>query len=212
MKFLHTTCFLFLTILLLPMAQAISAEVHWQEIKDLTAYNLEDVQGNLVQGIHFADGQGEGLVLLTESDTLEEIDEYENEVKSKELYAYGYRLVERNAHLMWRITDFTRLCDLDGFEAAFITEGLTFTDLDNNGIAEIWVPYVLSCRGDIGPMTMKIIMYEGAQKYAVRGETRARVFEDEYAGGECTLDDSFTSASPEFSTFARQLWDNHKNY
>lgn len=203
---------LFFTILLLPITQAMGAEVRWQELGDITAYNVEEVHGSLVQGIHFTDGHGDGLVILTESGTIEEIDEYGYEVKSKDIYAYGYRLVEGEAHFMWRITDFTRLCDLDGFVADFITEGLTITDLDNNSIAEIWIPYVLSCRGDIGPMTMKIIMYEGAQKYAVRGETRARIFENEYAGGECTLDNSFTSASPEFSTFARQLWDNHKNY
>ena len=206
MKPLLTIPLLLSTILLLFTTQAMAAEVRWQEIKNFTVYNLEEVHGGLVLGIHFVDGQGEGLVILAKSATIEEINEYGYEVKSKDLYAYGYRLVEREAHLVWQIIDFTRLCDLDGFEATFITEGLTFTDLDNNGIAEIWVPYVLSCRGDIGPMTMKIIMYEGAQKYAVRGETRARVFENEYAGGEYTLDDAFASGPEVFSTFAKNLW------
>jgi hypothetical protein len=54
-------------------------------------------------------------------------------------------------------------------------------------------------------------MYEGSRKYAVRGETRSRVYENEYAGGDYTLDAAFASGPPEFASFARELWEQYKN-
>ena len=209
MKAFLTTCLTCLSLWSLLAAPAKAAEVNWQEIKDLTTYNLEEVQGNLVQALLFTDGQGQGLVVLTESAIIQELDEYGYEIQSKDIYAYGYRLVESKAHLIWRLTDFTRHCDLDGFDAAFIVEGLKLTDLDNNGIAEIWVPYILSCQGDPGPMTMKIIMYEGAQKYALRGQTRSWVTMDLREGGENNPDQAFISGPAEFLSFARDLWNEH---
>ncbi|GAB1409546.1 hypothetical protein MASR1M90_07000 [Desulfovibrionales bacterium] len=186
--------------------KAMGLEVDWKEIDDIANYTLDNVHGHLVKGFHFADGMGEGLVLLTESGIITEMDEYENEVQSKDIYAYAYRLVEQDAHLVWRIMDFTRQCDLDGFDASFIVEGVKFTDLDSDGVAEIWVPYVLSCRGDPGPMTMKIIMYEGVQKYALRGVTNSWISLQERAGGEYSYDDAFAAGPREFLRFAQGLW------
>ena len=39
------------------------------------------------------------------------------------------------------------------------------------GVAEISIPYVSICRGGMDPGVMKIIMYEGSTKYALRGST-----------------------------------------
>ncbi len=45
------------------------------------------------------------------------------------------------------------------------------TDLNNNGKAETSIIYYLSCRSDTSPSTMKFIMKEGRQKFALRGKS-----------------------------------------
>jgi hypothetical protein len=132
--------------------------------------------------------------------------------RSKELFAYRYLLKKGGApKQVWRVTDFVRDCELDGMTVSFIADAFCVTDLNKNGEAEIWMAYILNCAGDPGPMTMKIIMYEGGKKYAVRGNTRSLVTENEYAGGEYTLDAAFASGPAVFSAFAKELWEKYKN-
>jgi hypothetical protein len=60
------------------------------------------------------------------------------------------------------VNDFIKDCMVD-IDAAFKKNSLKVTDLDKNGIAEIWVMYEMACKGDVSPSDLKIIMYEGKQ-------------------------------------------------
>ena len=66
--------------------------------------------------------------------------------------------------------------------------------------------YVTVCHGDVSPLLMKIIMYEGAKKYAVRGTTYIEYGEEEMRGGKFTLDDAFRNGPAAFRKYAEQLW------
>jgi len=43
------------------------------------------------------------------------------------------------------------------------------TDLDNDGITETTIAYKLTCRSDVSPSNMKLIMHENDTKMALRG-------------------------------------------
>ena len=170
------------------------------------------VSGNIVAIHRYTDTTGDNMIVLVETDiTVGYSKKFDAETQTKELFAYRFIPKEDNdAQQVWRVMDSVRDCDLDGMTAEFITDAFRMTDVNNNGLAEIWLPYILQCAGDPGPMPMKIIMYEGEKKYAVRGETRSWVGGDEYAGGECTLDQAFTDGPAELRKFAVQLWEEYK--
>lgn len=59
---------------------------------------------------------------------------------------------------------------------------------------------------------LKIIMYEGTQKFAMRGKTRVFAGIDKkdvkhYLGGEYKYDGAFANGPKEFLAFAKKLWD-----
>lgn len=55
----------------------------------------------------------------------------------------------------WKIYDYISDCFVD-IKAKFIDNTFEITDLDNNGIAEIWLMYKTSCSGSLDPSDMKI--------------------------------------------------------
>jgi len=52
---------------------------------------------------------------------------------------------------------------------------------------------------------MKVIVYEGTKKYAMRGSTKVQVSETEYDGGEYTFDEPFKEAPEAFRKYALKL-------
>jgi hypothetical protein len=184
-----------------------------------TTSDFPKVNGNVVKAVRYKDKTGDNLILLTETEIVSnakpDVDYPLFPPRSKELFAYRFlmRPGGNTYEQAWRITDFVRECDLYEMYAAFVEDAFRITDLNNDGVAEIWVVYMLTCRGDITPRTMKIIMYEGGKKYAVRGEALSmnQYSEDEfeYIGGGYTLDDAF-NAAPEYKDFAVDLWETFK--
>jgi len=103
-----------------------------------------------------------------------------------------------------RVTD----CPLD-IKADFVPGSFAITDLDKNGIAEVWVAYRLSCRGDISPSDLKIIMHEGIKKYAKRGVGKLSVGgKTQHDGGVITSDD-FGKSKAVFKQYAGRLWEKY---
>jgi len=71
--------------------------------------------------------------------------------------------------------------------------------------------YETVCHGDVSPSDMKIIMYEGQQKFAMRGENKINYGTGDngqkmYAGGEYKIDDAFSNGPTVFLEFAKKLW------
>ena len=92
----------------------------------------------------------------------------------------------------------------------FSSDSPVITDLDKNGIQEVWMTVYIGCRGDVGPVGMKILMYENGKKYALRGETFVHV-DDMDLGGTYKADPEFTKAPAVFLQFADRLWQKNKN-
>ncbi len=197
-----------LALALMINAVCLTVALAAEKPKTFIAHELPKISGSIVKVAPYADATGNNLVLLAETDIIETGEGK----RSKELSAYRYRLdKDGTIKEVWRVRDYVRDCDLDAMTASFITDAFHITDLDNSGTVEVWMPYVLQCAGDPGPMTMKIIMYQGTLKHAVRGETRSRVEANEFAGGDYTLDEEFAVRPAQFVDFARELWAKHRD-
>lgn len=154
----------------------------------------------------------------------------EEDGRGAELAAYQYVKTDSGYRLLWRITDFIKDCTFD-VTCTFFKNAVSITDLDKDSVAETTVAYKLSCRSDVSPDEMKVIMHEGSMKYALRGlmcDPGNGERQEGCATGEINLsklpkpkeeweemlqsfgryksDKDFEKAPPAFLSFARRQW------
>jgi len=164
-------------------------------------------EGVVIEAISWNEGGIDHIVVITETGVYQSDKfEHENEGLDAELFAYHYSIVDNNYQRVWKIYDYISDCPVD-IEASFIRNTLQLTDLNENGIAEIWLIYKTACRGDVSPSDMKVIMYEAFQKYAMRGQNKVQLSDDEVYGGEYTFNRTFLDGPIKFRIFAKELWD-----
>lgn len=168
-------------------------------------------EGSLIEITKLKDIDGEHIILLTETEKTpsKQIIDIEHEV-DKKIFAYDYLLnkSKNNYILNWKIQDFENNCDFD-LIIGFLKGTHRFTDLNKDGKAEIWVMYQKGCVCDVSPLDMKIIMYEGKQKYALRGISLID-FGDRKFGGEFKLDEKLNKSTIEIKDFALKMWNDNK--
>ena len=58
---------------------------------------------------------------------------------------------------------------------------------------------------------MKIIMYEGVKKFAIRGQSFVKLSAKETYGGTYTMDKAFKNGPEVFRQYAIQLWKKNRN-
>ncbi|THU39764.1 hypothetical protein FAM09_11635 [Niastella caeni] len=161
--------------------------------------------GKLKNAIRWTDKLGDNILVTSETGIHNNPKfKHENDGSDVELYA-GHYLVGDSLQLTWKVYDFISDCMVD-LEASFIKNTLQVTDLNNDGVGEVWLMYKTVCHGDVSPLTMKIIMYEGAQKFAMRGHNKVRVSATKFNGGDYKFDEAFNAGPKAFRDFALQLW------
>ena len=196
----------------------VSPAVFGQEQISVTQLDLTKLpkgikyEGTIKSAVRWYDSLGDNVAILTETGIYRSKKyTYENDSRDAELFAYHFIVKNDNAAPAWRVYDFISDCT-ESIEASFIKNTFQVTDLDSNGVAEIWLMYKTVCHGDVSPCTMKIIMYQGNQKFAMRGENKVCVGIDDkgdylYHGGEYKFDYAFANGPKEFLEFAKKLWD-----
>ena len=164
-------------------------------------------KGDIVNSVRFTDSEGEHLVIATETGITDTKGDSESgNGRDAALYAYQYTVKANNSlQLNWQMVDFVKDCQVD-LEAIYIPGTFAVTDLDRNGKAEVWLMYKTLCAGDISPGEMKIIMHEGGNKYAIRGQNKVKVGPGDYDGGKFTFDDAFKTGPEAFRKYAQELW------
>ena len=161
--------------------------------------------GHIIDAVEYTDVEGQHLMITTETGNVDVKDEYGTTQQKADVFAYNYIIKVNQYTLSWQMHDFTIECQVDT-KAKYIPNTFGVTDLDNNGKAEVWLMYVTSCRGDVSPASMKIIMHEGSKKYAIRGENLVKVNDKEHYGGKYTMDEAFKTGPEVFRQYATQLW------
>lgn len=163
--------------------------------------------GRVVQALRYTDRTGTYTVLATQSNpAADPAAKDTDDAQRADLYAYQYPAT--GTAPTWQVHDFVADCPLD-LQARFRPRGLTVTDLNQDGTAEVWLVYRTVCRGDVSPSTQKIIMYEGPRKYAVRGTSRLSLGNGQHDGGSYTFDAALQAAPAAFRQHAAQLWKQH---
>lgn len=160
-------------------------------------------KGHVVDAAKYSDADGDHLIVTTETGIKNA--KGKDGFKEAELYAYHYKIKDGKPQLSWQLYDFVKDCDFD-VTTHYLPNTFAITDLNKDGIVEIWLMYKKACRSDVSPADMKIIMYAADKKYAVRGTNRDRSSPKEYPGGEYTFDNAFKVAPATFRNYAITLW------
>ncbi|WP_211321184.1 M949_RS01915 family surface polysaccharide biosynthesis protein [Arcicella aurantiaca] len=165
------------------------------------------VDGKAQNAVRWTDNLGDNIVVTSETGRYTPKKAKENEIEeaNADLFAYHYIITNNQAQQTWKVYDFIKDCPLD-IEANYVKNTFQVTDLDKNGVAEVWLMYRTVCHGDVSPSDMKIIMYQGQQKYAMRGRAKIKYGEKEFEGGEYKLDPAFNKAPKVIIDFAKKLW------
>lgn len=199
------------SVLISEIKEIIPTALKESEIPDFIKY-----EGKFVSSFKWTDNLGENIVITTETGIYESKKfKHENDGRDAEIFAYHFIVDNNNAKQNWRVYDYINDCPVD-LDASFIDNTLQITDLDKDGVAETWLIYTISCRGGVSPCDMKIIMYEGQQKFAIRGQTKIIQGTDEngnkiYEGGEYKIDKAFSEGPEVFLDFAKNLWRKNVN-
>jgi len=171
-------------------------------------------EGFVKNAVRWKDKSGDNIVITTETGYhINKKFEHETDGSDAELFAYHYINSGNDVKQTWKVYDFISDCPVD-IVASFVKNTFQVTDLNHNGIAETWIMYKTTCHGDVSPCDMKIIMYEGNQKYAMRGESKVQVGildngEKQFIGGNFKFDENFKKGPKMFKEFAQKLWNNN---
>lgn len=169
-------------------------------------------EGFIKNAVRWKDKQGDNIVITTETGNYvsKKFKHEADDSSDAELFAYHYIISNDKARQTWKVYDYISDCPVD-LMASFVKNTFQVTDLNNDGIAEVWLMYKTVCHGDVSPSDMKIIMYEGKNKYAMRGENKVQAGtldngEKQFMGGEYKFDENFKKSPKEFKDFALKLW------
>ncbi|MFA7359415.1 MAG: hypothetical protein WC139_00110 [Candidatus Kapaibacterium sp.] len=168
--------------------------------------------GKIAASASWKDKNGLNVLLITETKDKKVRDEkmdgkyLEQEAAySKEFFGYQFLVRGDTAELLWKIQDLIKECEAD-LTLDYITNSLSVTDINKNGIGESTFLYTLGCRSDVSPLGYKLLMHEGKDKYAIRGTRLIIVEGAKPYGGEMKADPSFDTAPAGFFDYAKKQW------
>ncbi|MFK8046486.1 MAG: M949_RS01915 family surface polysaccharide biosynthesis protein [Crocinitomicaceae bacterium] len=174
-----------------------------------------DFRGTVVEALKWTDKTGDNILIQSVSghfnwkDYVSDSSSYMLQDKW-EIYAYLFTKGKGKTEYkrVWRVYDYTECFGVDWY-AGFIPKATTVTDIDKDGVAEICMPYVSICRGGMDAGTMKIIMYEGTRKYALRGTTMVFCADINKEEGVYKPSENLKE-NKTFMDFMHNRWETHK--
>lgn len=141
----------------------------------------------LVKGVMFQDVKGEHLLLLTKRSSPSKSKPDPHRMERHELKATHFKKAAKGWIQEWAINDYVDCPGLDS-EANFYLDKVSITDVNNDGHAEVLVPYNLFCGGGVDSKIIKIIMRTKNEKFALRGKSKIVLPGQESFGGEMEMD------------------------
>jgi hypothetical protein len=160
--------------------------------------------GDLVQARKVMDRDGEHLLILTSLTGPSKDEDQDQRVNGRtDLRARYFSRSGGSWSEEWNIRDFVD-CPNRDWHAFFAVDNVTVTDVNHDGVAEITVPYLMTCGGGANPSTVKVIMRQGAEKYALRGESLVRIPGQAPLGGTYRADKDLDL--PRNAAFREQLY------
>jgi hypothetical protein len=155
------------------------------------------IKGKVIAGQRWTDANGDNLLVQS---LLEKMAE-DGRVS---IYLYANHFVrgpDGTAKQLREVKDKYEDCEFDNM-TRFLEDASQVTDLDNDGLGEVWFAYVADCASDVSPLTTKLLGLENGDKYIIRGTI-------DFAGltpGTKKVDASLKKGPKEFAAHADQLW------
>lgn len=171
-------------------------------LKQLTAADAPKTityKGEPSEVSQFSDKEGEHLIVVAETGQTKSAGK-NSDMQDMEMNVYHLRKNGENYTEVWKAQDYVRNCEFD-LVLGIRPESMEVTDLDKDGIAEISFVYYLTCTSDVSPYQMKLLMYEGADKYALRGTAKVMDIKSAF-----TPDAALKAAPADFLKFATEKW------
>lgn len=203
--------------------QSLDSELNETAVYPLVIEKIDSTQfpksvkyeGFIKNAVRWKDKLGDNIVITTETGiyTSKKFKHEFDDSGDAELFAYHFIAANNEVKQTWKIYDYIADCPVD-IVASFVKNTFQITDLNKNGIAEVWLMYKTVCHGDVSPSNMKVIMYEGQKKYAMRGENKVQIGSDDndkasFIGGEFKFDENFKKAPKTFKDYAQNLWNSN---
>lgn len=190
------------------------------------------VKGRILEAWQWTDKAGEKMLVTSYVAPYDDKrkNQYDEEGQTAELYASLFQKKGSGYEAIWTLADDEKACPFD-ITCGFIENATTITDLDADGLAEVKLQYSLACRSDVSPAAMKLVLYENADKYSLKGlmwvaadpsmkfeitATNANMenapkFKDELSAmywsfGRYESERDFANAPAAFLDFARKEW------
>ncbi len=177
--------------------------VNWSGIPDAIK---KDLSGKLQYAINWDDKLGINFLLFTTKNMASKAGE---DALDYNLFAYHYIYNNKNDFKrLWKTQDFDKECMFDS-QLRLLEESVKISDLDGDKIAETTYIYTLGCISDLSPYDMKLIMHEGKEKMAIRGQVRLSIdgYLEDNAKINYTIDsESFKEQPSQFQQFAEDYW------
>ncbi len=171
-----------------------------QKIEYYSIHQSElDYKGEFLKGYTWYDALGKNTLIISGSYYPREDDEpiqyligdaHVPDFLLHEIYAYHYVGAKNNTRLLWDIRD---KGDKDEW---LYFDDFSISDLDDDGIVEICIGYAITYGGSV-----KVIMHESKNKYAIRGNIAGWDLEYNMFGK-----DSFSGTPKVFQEHAFDMW------
>ena len=150
-----------ITAPLAALAAPVMRTVDFKTLPKATRY-----EGKVAHAVEWKDSAGNNLAIFTQRTVASN--------NSKYLRAYHYVNAGSGWSLSREVKDqFEKCGDADNL-TAFVKSSIQVTDLDNNGIGELWFGYHVDCASDVSPVRSKLLVLEGGNKAILRGSTAVR--------------------------------------
>ena len=162
---------------------------------------------DLTKAIRFNDADGAQLLLFTKLSMISKKQPNQRRIERHEIKVVNLKKTSRGWVKKWAVNDAVDCPNLDS-EANFFLENISVTDVNNDGFAEVSVPYNLFCGGGVDPKTIKIIMRTKSEKYALRGESKIVIPGQDSFGGDMQMDASLQQQkNTAFKDLLVKIWD-----
>jgi hypothetical protein len=156
--------------------------------------------GQVEQVVTWLDGDGEHVAVF--ANTSKTGMKGDTRYDSKVLYVTVFLKKNGKFQKVQDIKEAVQPCELD-LTARFLSGSVTVTNADEDAQGELTFGYVTRCAGDISPSSMKVLMLEGKQKYALRGESRVNLGTETVGG---TFKADFKKAPAALLEHAKKIW------
>ena len=160
------------------------------------------ITGKVISAWNVQDKNGRHILVLTSLDGPSHDQPNKGRMERTDLRASFYSKARGQWVEEWQIKDGVD-CPMLDHDAGFFSSHVTVTDLNDDGIAEVTVPYKMFCGGGVDSDTIKVILRQGSEKYAIRGESLVRLHGQESFGGSYKADASL--ALPRNAAYKKHL-------